>query len=124
LKLRDLLPLTMKTMLTVQEVSSYLEKEDFVLITQCQIAKDFRSIGYEFPSEFEVNPMELTQIIYHLQIAIKEVFDSHNLSQLFYQIDMPESTSISILNEPDCILQLSNLVLRREAYKVYLRSLF
>lgn len=114
----------MQLLISSSELTVQFNSSEFVLKTQRQIAKDFLSSGVEFPYFFTLDTLIKEQIISNLETALTEILRSNDLSQLLYQIDIPESTYVSLLNEPDFIAQLSELILRREAYKVYLRSQF
>ena len=77
-----------------------------------------------FPNNFEEIAILKEDILTNISVGLAEVINSNGLTQLFYQIDIPEELYINLLNEPDFIAKMSELILRREAYKIYLRSLF
>ena len=114
----------MKTMLTIRELSTFIQKDEFVLKTQRQISKDFHFCGVRFSDFFDRDVLSTERILSEIQAALTEIMESNDLSQLLYQIDICQETYVSLLNEPDFLLQLSDLILRREAYKVYLKSLY
>ncbi len=103
-----------------------LTSEDFVLKTQGQIAKDFGTAGIDFPSSFQSAPMEVDRLILEISIRLKELqtSSSSGFSQLLYQIDLPESILPDLAQTDDFYLNLAEAVLKREAYKVFLRSKF
>lgn len=102
------------------------ESREFVLKTQQQISKDFAAIGCPFHSDFEQTPLRTEVILEQIQFQLNEVQkqSSSLLHQLIYQIDLPENVYIEALSSEDPTKQLAEIILRREAYKVYLRSRF
>ena len=103
-----------------------LKSQEFVLKTQRQIAKDFGTAGVDFPSDFQSFPMELNRLIGEVSIRLKELqaSNSTSFSQLLYQIDIPESMLPDLAHSDDFHKNLAEIVVRREAYKVFLRSKF
>lgn len=90
---------------------------DFVLKTQQQIAKDFASCGVRFPLDFLEKTFSTNEILEQVQMALKNV---SSMEQLLYRIDVPEE----LFEHSVDFELLSEIVLRREAYKVWLRSQF
>lgn len=103
-----------------------LKSQDFVLKTQRQIVKDFGTAGIDFSSGFESIPMEVNQLIGEISIHLKELQSSNPtlFTQLLYQIDLPESILPDLARSDDFFGSLAEVVLRREAYKVFLRNKF
>ncbi len=103
-----------------------LKSEDFVLKTQRQIAKDFGTAGIDFSSSFQSVPMEVDRLILDISIRLKELHatSTGGFSQLLYQIDLPESILPDLARTNDFYSSLAEAVLKREAYKVFLRSKF
>lgn len=99
---------------------------DFVIKTQRQILKDFSALGCAFDAQFgetvQSTQRILAQIEYQLEQIEKQSF--FTLQQLMYQIDLPENLYVGALNAEDSNKQLAEIILRREAYKIYLRSRF
>ena len=114
----------MQSLISLSDLSLQFNSTEFVLKTQCQIAKDFYSSRVVFPNNFEEIAILKEDILTNISVGLAEVINSNGLTQLFYQIDIPEELYINLLNEPDFIAKMSELILRREAYKIYLRSLF
>ena len=46
----------------------------------------------------------------------------HQTMQLLYQVDIPQQDFLDLTSDPNFIQKMSILILRREAYKVYLRA--
>ena len=113
-------------MLTLQEVAIEFNSQEFVLKTQQQIAKDFGTAGVDFPKDFCSVPIALDLLITDLSIRLKEVESSNpsTFSQLLYQIDIPESILPDLAQSDDYYSSLAEVVIKREAYKVFLRSKF
>lgn len=116
----------MKSLLTASELANHFSKAEFVLKTQRQIAKDFGTVGLTFPASFEQEPLITETILSLTQARIEEISERshHDFMQLIYQIDIPETLFLELQSDPDFIANLTEAILQREAYKVYLRSLF
>tara|TARA_Y100000385_G_C13101738_1_gene644944 strand:+ start:2118 stop:2462 length:345 start_codon:yes stop_codon:yes gene_type:complete len=114
----------MKSMLTLQEVAIEFNSQEFVLKTQQQIAKDFYPSGVQFSAKFGSDIMVTKELIAEVQNAIEEVVEMNGLQQLMYQIDIPEKVYVALLNDTEFSSQMAEIILRREAYKVFLRSQF
>jgi len=107
-------------------LNTELKSEDFVLKTQRQIVKDFGTAGVDFPSDFQSIPIEIDTLIREISIRLKELQSSSStlFSQLLYQIDLPESILPDLVHSDDFHSNLAEIVLKREAYKVFLRKKF
>jgi hypothetical protein len=109
---------------TTTKLLPLLNNEQFVINTQKQIAKDFAKINLLFPTSFEeirYSKDEIEELIRHfLCELIKE--GEPRLLQLLYIIDLPENEILSIRGESDFLNQLSEKILYREAYKIFLRQ--
>lgn len=103
-----------------------LMSEDFVIKTQRQIAKDFGTAGIDFPSDFLSIPMAVDQLIREISTRLKNLQSSSStsFSQLLYQIDLPESILPDLARSHDFFGGLAETVLKREAYKVFLKNKF
>lgn len=116
----------MKHFLAPTELEQELRSVDFVLAVQRQIAKDFGMSGIDFDPNFEIDPLsyvELTEILENLLSQVMQLGE-RQLLQLLYQIDVPQDDFLSLTTEKDFLPRLSSLIIRREAYKVYLRQRF
>lgn len=106
---------------------SQLQKElmdiEFLCLTQNQIAKDFCKVNSSFLDLFQTvtnfDELEL-QVQENLsrQLAIGE----RETLQLLYTIDFPEQKFLKLTQEKDFIKLLSQEIIYREAYKVWLRK--
>lgn len=116
----------MKSLLSHTDLNIQFQSIDFVLKTQQQIAKDFATVGIRFDPEFQNSEQHYDAIIGIISEKIHEVIElgESTLLQLMYQIDIPQSTFLAMIGQSDFQLALSEIILRREAYKVYLRSQF
>ena len=116
----------MKTQLSNQELLAHYQSPDFVLKTQRQIAKDFGTSGIDFNKSFENEELSLTDLLQITNEKLEEVLKLGETTtlQLLYQIDIPQSDFLALTSDPDFIPKMSDLIIRREAYKVYLRSKF
>jgi hypothetical protein len=109
-----------------KELENQLLSDDFVLKTQRQISKDFGTTGIDFPTDFQTIPFPVDQLIVEISIRLKNLNSSNStsFSQLLYQIDLPELMLPDIARSDDFFGSLAEVVLRREAYKVFLRNKF
>jgi hypothetical protein len=116
----------MKQLLSQEQLEVQFTVPDFVLKTKQQIAKDFNSSGIPFNEAFitdELNYFEISSIVSQKLLEVMRTGETA-LLQLLYQIDIPQSQFLGIVQEKDLSDQLADLVIRREAYKVFLRSKF
>ena len=113
-------------LLSKESLALQLSETEFVLKTQRQIVKDFGTQGVDFPLEFQHSVVSVDQLLHAISQQTKTLESSNPtaLSQLLYQIDVPESILADLTQTDDFHLQLSEVILRREAYKVFLRQKF
>lgn len=113
-------------MLSQKDARVRIEQADFALKTQQQIEKDFHSSGALFESSFTSTAWNYSQIFDAVQDQLAEIMKKGEtqLLQLLYQIDIPQSQFLASLGESNFSEQLTELIVRREAFKVYLRSKF
>lgn len=116
----------MKHFLAQSELEHEIKSVDFILATQRQIAKDFGMSGIEFESWFTQDPLPYVILTEIIEMHLGQIMQigERPLLQLLYQIDIPQTDFLKITTEADFLEKLSNLVIRREAYKVYLRQRF
>ena len=116
----------MSLLISKEELEIQWKFADFVLKTQRQIAKDFAGSGFDFDPSFISNELSKDEIIDAIGTQLENVMKlgETTLLQLLYQIDVPQSTFLSLIGSDDFLQELSEIILRREAYKVYLRSKF
>ena len=116
----------MNILISNSELQNQFQVADFVLKTQKQIVKDFYSSSLYFDEKFQEIELSKNEILEHIQCKLEEIIQigETQLLQLLYQIDIPQSTFLEHIGEGNFIEKLSDLILRREAYKVYLRSMF
>jgi hypothetical protein len=116
----------MNPQLTEQQFLEHFQIADFALKTQAQIAKDFDRLGHSVnPSLLEATLAlnELNDIVEEMLINVVGLGESQTL-QLLYIIDIPQHQFLSITTDPDFLSKGAALIIRREAQKIYLRSLF
>jgi hypothetical protein len=103
-----------------------LNDSDFVLKAQEQIAKDFAKFNLFFPEEFMTTALSKEAIESFVSERIADLMQEGEtrLLQLLYTIDFPEKEFLSLTTQADFLAQLSQRILFREAYKVYLRKKF
>lgn len=105
------------SLISSEKLNIEFSNTEFVLKTQQQIAKDFGSCGVDFSKDFLVSNYTTNEILEEIQLALKKV---HSIEELLYRIDVPEEL---FMHSQD-FETLSEIILRREAYKIWLRSQF
>ena len=96
---------------------------NFLLKTKHQIIKDFAKVDLTFQSEFEFeidDKEEIERLIANEVASIMERGERH-LLQLLYAIDFSEQKFLRLTTQVDFLPKLSEQILLREAYKVWLR---
>jgi hypothetical protein len=117
---------TMNDLITSSELQKHFSNEAFVLKTQQQIAKDFEKFHLSFAESFldaALPKPEIETLIAERISALMEEGETR-LLQLLYTIDLPEKEFLVLTTEPNFLQLLSEKILFREAYKVFLRSRF
>ncbi|UKN00831.1 hypothetical protein K6119_13940 [Paracrocinitomix mangrovi] len=105
-------------------LSKYFDKAEFVQKTIAQIEKDLDGLcklQVEFTSTKEDDVLD------HIMVQLSEVLkqmSSRNLQQFIYRVDLQEGQYLEALRKEDELVELSYMVIRREALKVYLRTQF
>jgi hypothetical protein len=82
-----------------------------------QLRHDFKRVGIPFKIDAKSNPKEW---IYQVAETLLRM-DHHQLPQLLYLIDLPESLSNTLLSANDNYAQLSEAIIYRELIKVYFK---
>ena len=116
----------MKELISPSELQLQLKNDAFVLKTQQQLAKDFDKFNVGFDEHFQDTALPKTEIESLIAERISELMKEGEtrLLQLLYTVDLPEKEFLAITTEPDFIQLLSEKILLREAYKVFLRNRF
>jgi hexokinase len=116
----------MKLYLEKSVLSVQFQFPDFVLKTQRQIAKDFMQSGIDFEETFTNEVLSLNEIIQHVSEKLEEVLKRGETAtlQLLYQIDIPQNDFLALTTSTNFIPKMCELIVRRTAYKVYLRNMF
>jgi hypothetical protein len=116
----------MSDLRTYDQLNAYFDNQQFVLKTQQQIAKDFAKFNLYFLDSFENEPIsknEIERLISQLLVDLMRQGETR-LLQLLYTIDLSEKEFLHITTDPNFIQLLSEKILFREAYKVFLRTKF
>ncbi|MCH2223473.1 MAG: hypothetical protein MK066_01795 [Crocinitomicaceae bacterium] len=115
----------MENLLSQHDLIEILRINDFALKTQLQIKKDFELIGVQLFHERSNNPT-YDQLFLEVNSGLTEITQQGEqaLLRLLYQIDIPERDFLKTISGDNFIAKMSQLIIRREAYKVYLRSQF
>lgn len=101
-------------------------KTDFIIATQRQINKDLCIYDVQFEEDFLEKPLPYEQLTILLSENLKTASQSNrfNLQQMLYTVDLPEKEMQLISKEDDFFEQLAEIIINREALKVFLRSQF
>ncbi|MGJ8660989.1 MAG: hypothetical protein ACSHXL_03045 [Bacteroidota bacterium] len=109
-----------------KELIIALHDASFLTKTKEQIVKDFAKVDLGFLSNFvldEFNKEEIELLIANEVATLMEKGERH-LLQLLYIIDISEKSFLSSTMKPDFLQIISEQILLREAYKVWLRGKF
>lgn len=116
----------MQYLLSKEDLKVQFTVPDFVIKTQQQIAKDFAIISYRFDDSFveeERSYEDILDVVTSQVIEIMKLGET-TLLQLLYQIDIPQSLFLDATTKPDFASIISEMIIQREAYKVFLREKF
>jgi hypothetical protein len=116
----------MQNLIDNKQLSTFLGNEEFILKTQQQIAKDFAKFNLFFEESFEIeshSKEEIERLIAPLIVDLMKQGETR-LLQLLYTIDLSEKEFLHITTDPNFIQLLSEKILFREAYKIFLRAKF
>ena len=116
----------MKTALSISQLETEFTNPAFVLKIQHQIAKDFGTSGIDFSSEFNLTPLSYLELIHSVGEKLTELMTigKSQTLQLLYRIDIPQQDFLALTTDTEFIQKMSVLIIRREAYKIYLRSVY
>ncbi len=116
----------MEFMLDKNQVLEQFRIPDFVLKTQKQIHKDFSVQGLTINDLLLEKELDYNEIFSIVADAIRDVLHigERQLLQLNYHIDLPQSQFLSAITGKNPVTDLAALIIRREAYKVFLRTKF
>lgn len=114
----------MKATLSKDQLLTQFESVDFILKTQVQIVKDFNQFSIDFPETFISTAWTLDDILLVLEEKLTELikFGEQTFLNYLYQVDIPEKQFFLLINDDLFLSKMSKIILKREAYKVYLRS--
>lgn len=111
---------------TYDQLNAYFDNQEFILKTQGQIAQDFAKFNLFFSESFEIEALSkeaIERLIAQLLVDIMKQGETR-LLQLLYTIDLSEIEFLHITSDPNFVQLLSEKILFREAYKVFLRAKF
>jgi len=116
----------LKTALTHEQLLIEFNSPEFILKTQLQIAKDFGQFSIDFSSKFNQTALMMSEILLEVEANVIELMKEgeQRFLQYLYLVDIPENSFLSITTDSKFLPKMSELILKREAYKVYLRSQF
>ena len=117
--------MTENSLLSFEKLHLEFNCSNFVRSTCAQIEKDFALAGIELSISMD-NPSALNDI----KKQLIDCLDFHlfkgrvSLPQLCYQIDIPENWMNENNSNHEFLEELAQIIIRREAYKVFLRTQF
>lgn len=113
-------------LIDLNELLSAFKRSEFVLKTQRQIAKDFGTAQYDFGEAFLTENFAYETIIDEVKIALSDIMKQGEtvFLQLMYTIDVKESDFLVQITGENFLENIAQIIIRREAYKVYLREQF
>ena len=116
--------MSIKATLSKDQLLIQFESTEFILKTQIQVSKDFNQFSVDFPSSFISTSWQLEDILLIIEEKIAELLQlgEQTLLNYLYQVDIPEKQFVLLLNDNLFLPKMSEIILKREAYKVYLRS--
>ncbi len=109
-----------------QHLLPIVQEENYRLLLQRQLLKDFSTAGLQLPAEMESETFSLTQLFSTIReqlILQLEKGERYTLT-LMYAVDIPEKTFLKIISEADFTNILTQKIIEREAQKVYYRVNF
>ena len=114
----------MKTALSQQQLLQEFESGQFILKTQKQIAKDFGQFSIDFSADFLNLPLTMSEILLKVEEKVAELMkeSEQRFLQYLYLVDIPEISFLTLTTDPEFLPKMSELILKREAYKIYLRN--
>ena len=107
----------------VFEPLNELNDISFAELTIAQITKDFARISVDFNFEKDKKIELKKQLIAQIEKAISNL-TSIELQQFIYLIDLKEADFLSATHHENFLEILSEKILYREAYKVFLRKFY
>lgn len=116
----------MNNTIPYSELQVYFDNSGFVLKTQQQLIKDFGAFRLFFDDRFAQEALSKEVILGAIVEKLSEIMKEGEtqLMQLMYTIDIPEGEFLAATTQTDFLNQISEKILFREAYKVYLRMRF
>lgn len=116
----------MKSLSPPIELLEQLDNNEFVLKTQQQIVRDFEKFNLFFEPLFLEIPLNKTYILEKIAEQLVQLMKEGEtpLLQLLYTIDLSEKEFLDLTIQSNFLSLLSEKILIREAYKVFLRDKF
>ena len=105
------------------ELNDFFDNKEFVENTISQLIKDFNRCGWEI--DFELNALLPIKEDLTDQIASRLIrLSATELQQFIYTVDVQENKFLKTVTMNDDFKTLANEILKREAFKVFIRSNF
>lgn len=115
----------MGALITKDNLPEYWDNEAFVKATIEQINKDFAKFNIKALDYDESQP-QIDQLVDEMRMLLMDFFkhQSAQLPQLMYAIDIPEKAFNQLTSSLNFFGDLAEMILHREALKVFLRKKF
>ncbi|MGV3630146.1 MAG: hypothetical protein ACO1O6_03020 [Bacteroidota bacterium] len=109
-----------------QHLVPILQEENYRLLLQKQLLKDFTASGLFLPREIETETLSLTELfnLVQEQVVLQLEKGERQTLSLLYAVDIPEKKFLKILGEADFAHVLTQTIIEREAQKIYFRVNF
>lgn len=116
----------MSNLISIEKLAISFNDAGFVLKTQRQLAKDFGTAQFDFRDDFVTNALAYDALIDEVKGALAEIVKQgeSGFLQLLYTIDVKESEFLAQTTQDNFLENMAQIVIRREAYKVFLRQQF
>lgn len=106
-------------LITQDDLKGQMSSQEFFKSVISQIVKDFLRSGFEIDLSTVYN---LDSLQINVETNLNEILKEHDLKQLFYAIDIPESLITQAMTSSNPVEALSSIIIRREAFKVFMRN--
>lgn len=100
-----------------------LQEENYRLLLQKQLAKDFANAGLDLGEDFQSVTLSLTELFTIVREELLRQLEKgeRQTLTLMYSVDIPEKAFLKVLHEKDVPGILAQLIIEREAQKIYFR---
>lgn len=103
-----------------------LQEENYRLLLQRQLLKDFTNSGLHLPQELDTETLSLTELFSVVQehVMLQMERGERQTLSLMYAVDIPEKKFLKVIGEANFPVILTRMIIEREAQKIYFRVNF